>query len=146
MYWPVKSSDLNPVEHAWYIFQRRVSERNLLHNSMQRWKRALFEKLGNINFVRRLIKDFAFHCRAVIAAHEVTQYFYVTLKILESSQGSLKSVSISPGVHITVWYTNCFCCCCFFVFFMVGGYYCSLLYFFHFCCRCCCFMVCFRFL
>ena len=44
MDWPAKSLDLNPIEHAWDILQRRISNRQNQPNSLQELADALVDE------------------------------------------------------------------------------------------------------
>ena len=61
MDWPAKSPDLNPIEHAWEILQRRISNRQNQPNSLQELADTLVE-------FQTLIRSFPNRCREVIRA------------------------------------------------------------------------------
>ena len=70
MDWPAKSSDLNLIEHAWDILQRRISNRQNQPNSLQELADALVDEWSRIPQVefQRLIRSFQNRCREVIRA------------------------------------------------------------------------------
>ena len=47
--WPVKSPDLNPIEHVWDLLDRRVRARALPHRNAWELAGALVEEWGNIS-------------------------------------------------------------------------------------------------
>ena len=70
MDWPAKSPDLNPIEHAWDILQRRISNRQNQPNSLQELADALVDEWSRISQVefQTLIRIFQNRCRKVIRA------------------------------------------------------------------------------
>lgn len=70
MDWPAKSPDLNPIEHAWDILQRRISNRQNPPNILQELADALVQEWSAIPQAdfRRLIGSFPNRCREVIRA------------------------------------------------------------------------------
>lgn len=68
MDWPSRSPDLNPIEHAWDILQRRVSARNNPPQNRQELTRALQEEWQRIPQIghRRLIRSMRRRCQAVM--------------------------------------------------------------------------------
>ena len=70
MDWPAKSPDLNPIEHAWDILQRRISNRQNPPNTLQELADALVQEWSAIPQAdfRRLIGSFPNRCREVIRA------------------------------------------------------------------------------
>jgi transposase len=70
MDWPAKSPDLNPIEHAWDILQRRISNRQNQPNSLQELADALVDEWSRIPQVefQTLIRSFQNRCGEVIRA------------------------------------------------------------------------------
>jgi transposase len=70
MDWPAKSPDLNPIEHAWDILQRWISNRQNQPNSLQELADALVDEWSRIPQVefQTLIRSFQNRCREVIHA------------------------------------------------------------------------------
>ena len=70
MDWPAKSPDLNPIEHAWDILQRRISNRQNQLNSLQELADALIDEWSRIPQVefQTLIRSFQNRWREVIRA------------------------------------------------------------------------------
>jgi transposase len=68
MDWPAKSPDLNPIEHAWDILQRWISNRQNQPNTLQELADALVDEWSRIPQVefQRLIRSFQNRCREVI--------------------------------------------------------------------------------
>ena len=69
MEWPVRSLDLNPIEHAWDMLQTAVSSRPVQPASVQ-LRQALLEEWDQIPEykIRRLISSMRRRCQAVIEA------------------------------------------------------------------------------
>ena len=72
MDWPSRSLDLNPIEHAWDMLQRAISNRHRLPDTRGELIQALHEEWQRIlqMSLRRLIRSMPRRCRAVIQAHE----------------------------------------------------------------------------
>ena len=70
MEWPSRSSDLNPIEHAWDILQGRVSSHQRLPENCDELFNALQEEWQRIPLIdiRRLIRSMHQRCNAVIRA------------------------------------------------------------------------------
>ena len=72
--WPALSPDLNPIEHLWDEFGRRV--RNGLNppETLDELRRALIQEWNNIPqaFIRNLIGPMRRRCQAVINTREDT--------------------------------------------------------------------------
>ena len=70
MEWPAYSHDLNPIEHAWDILQRRVNRRPHKPRNVQELSNALTEEWQHINQreFRRLVRSFPKRCAEVIRA------------------------------------------------------------------------------
>jgi transposase len=70
MDWPAKSPDLNPIEHAWEILQRRISNRQNQPNSLQELADTRVDEWSRIPQVefQTLIRSFPNRCREVIRA------------------------------------------------------------------------------
>ncbi|CDQ58389.1 unnamed protein product [Oncorhynchus mykiss] len=47
--WPVKSTDLNPIENVWKLLDRRVRARAIRPRNVQELAGALVEEWGNIS-------------------------------------------------------------------------------------------------
>ena len=70
MEWPANSPDLNPIEHAWDMLQRRVSARQQQPQTLQELENALnqeWRRIPQADF-RKLISSFPKRCREVITA------------------------------------------------------------------------------
>jgi transposase len=70
MDWPEKSPDLSPIEHAWDILQRRISNRQNQPNSLQELVDAPLDEWSRIPQVefQTLIRSFQNRWREVIRA------------------------------------------------------------------------------
>ena len=70
MYWPAWSPDLNPIEHAWDMLQRRVSARQPKPPTRAELAATLIEEWGMIpQFdICKLIRSFPTRIRYVIQA------------------------------------------------------------------------------
>ena len=70
MVWPCRSLDLNPIEHAWDILQRRVSSRQRLPENPDELLNALQEEWQRVPRmdIRRSIRSVHRHCNAFIRA------------------------------------------------------------------------------
>ena len=55
--WPVRSPDLNPIEHVWYIIGRRVKERKPLVQTLNELEQTLHQEWQRLTQVqiRRLV-------------------------------------------------------------------------------------------
>ena len=69
--WPSKSPDLNPIEHLWDEFDRRVCQRQSSPQSLDQFSQALQHEWQRIPQVRiqNLIRFMPRRCRTVLAAH-----------------------------------------------------------------------------
>jgi hypothetical protein len=67
MDWPAKSPDLHPIEHAWDILQRQISNRQNQSNSLQELADALVDEWSRIPQVefQTLIRSFQNRCGEV---------------------------------------------------------------------------------
>ena len=70
MYWPARSPDINPIEHAWDMLQRRVCARQYKPATRNELAAALIEEWGLIpqRDMKKLIRSFQTRCREVIRA------------------------------------------------------------------------------
>ena len=70
MDWPAKSLDMNPIQHAWDMFQVCVAARNPPPGTVAELEGVLIEEWSNITLVelQKLIRSFNSCCRAVITA------------------------------------------------------------------------------
>lgn len=70
MDWPARSPDLNPVEHAWDMLQRRLSARNRQPETLDELQNALLQEWAQIPQAdfRNLILSFNNRCQEVIQA------------------------------------------------------------------------------
>ena len=70
MEWPARSPDLNPIEHAWDILQRRLSSRIRQPRTAEELSNFLVEEWHRIPVadIRRLILSFPRRCQEVINA------------------------------------------------------------------------------
>jgi len=70
MEWPARSPDLNPIEHAWDMLQRRISASDRQPRTVQELQILLAEEWLRIPVadIRRLILSFPQRCREVIDA------------------------------------------------------------------------------
>ena len=70
MDWPARSSDLNPIEHAWDILQRAISDRPLHPRTLQELNDTLVAEWRLIpqNRIQTLITGMRRRRRAVIDA------------------------------------------------------------------------------
>ena len=68
--WPVRSPDLNPIEHAWDMLQKAISSRQVQPATVRELREALIEwaQLPQ-HKLRRLIGSMRRQCQAVINAH-----------------------------------------------------------------------------
>ena len=68
MEWPSRSTDLNPIERAWDILQRRVSSLQRIPEKHDELLNALQEEWKRIPWmdIRRLIRSMHRRCHAVI--------------------------------------------------------------------------------
>ena len=60
MEWPARSPDMNPIEHAWDMLQRRVSARQRQPSTRNELVAALTEEWGLIpqRDIKKLIRSF----------------------------------------------------------------------------------------
>ena len=75
--WPVKSPDLNPIEHVWDLLDRRLRARDITPRNVRELAGALVEKWGNISQQERanLVQSMRRRCTAVLnAAGDHTRY------------------------------------------------------------------------
>lgn len=70
MDWPARSPDLNPIEHAWDMLQRRISRRIRKPETRDQLANMLIEEWRQIPLAefRKLIRSFKNRCREVIQA------------------------------------------------------------------------------
>jgi transposase len=70
MEWPAKSPDLNPIEHAWDILQRRIMARQHQPTTLQQLENALVQEWSLIPQAEfcKLTHSFTNRCREVIRA------------------------------------------------------------------------------
>ncbi|KAL0152830.1 hypothetical protein M9458_051870 [Cirrhinus mrigala] len=70
MDWPARSSDLNPIEHIWYIMSRSIHQRHVASQTVQELADALVQVWEEIpqETIRHLIRSMPGHCRQVIRA------------------------------------------------------------------------------
>ena len=70
MEWPAKSPDLNSIQHAWHILQRRIMARQHKPNTLQQLQNALVQEWSLIPQAEfcKLIRSFPNRCREVIRA------------------------------------------------------------------------------
>ena len=68
---PFKSPDLNPIEHLWGDFDRRVRSRQPAPQTLQDLQQALEQNLGRIpqDRIRRFIECMSRRVRAVLQAN-----------------------------------------------------------------------------
>ena len=67
--WPVKSPDLNPIEHVWDLMDRRVRSRAIPLRNVQELAGALVEEWGNISqYKQSNLVQYMRRCTAVINA------------------------------------------------------------------------------
>ena len=77
MEWPARSPDLNPIEHAWDILQRRLSNRNPKPRTIGELENALIAEWVQIPRadIRKLIRSFQNRCQEVINARGGHTYY-----------------------------------------------------------------------
>ena len=70
MPWPVKSMDLNPIEHVWDLLDRRVRARAIPPINFRELAGALVEESGNISQqeLANLVQSMRRRCTAVLSA------------------------------------------------------------------------------
>uniref|UniRef100_A0A674DST4 Transposase Tc1-like domain-containing protein n=1 Tax=Salmo trutta TaxID=8032 RepID=A0A674DST4_SALTR len=70
MDWPVRSPDLNPIEHIWDIMSRSIHQRHVAPQTVQELADALVQVWEEIpqETIRHLIRSMPRHCREVIQA------------------------------------------------------------------------------
>lgn len=70
MYWPARSPDLNPLEHAWDILQRRIKSRNPQPSTRIELANVLVEEWALIPLadIRTLIRSFPKRIQEVVTA------------------------------------------------------------------------------
>ena len=71
MDWTARSPDLNPIEHAWDMLQRRISARDPQPRTVRELTNKLIDEWLRIPVadIRRLILSFPRRCQEVINAH-----------------------------------------------------------------------------
>lgn len=77
MDWPARSPDINPIEHAWDMLQRRVSQRARRPDTRQELENMLVEEWRRIPQadIRNLIRSFRNRCQEVIMARGGHTYY-----------------------------------------------------------------------
>ena len=72
MDWPARSPDLNPIEHAWDMLQRRISARDCQPRTVRELTNMLIDEWLRIPVadIRRLILSFPRRCQEVINARD----------------------------------------------------------------------------
>ena len=77
MDWPARSPDINPIEHAWDMLQRRISARFPKPDTRQELANALKEEWKNIPHgeIQTLVLSFNNRCREVIRARGGHNYY-----------------------------------------------------------------------
>ena len=70
MDWPARSPDMNPIEHAWDVLQRRISARNPKPDTLQELADALVEEWRRIPLreIQTLVLSFGRRCQEVVRA------------------------------------------------------------------------------
>uniref|UniRef100_A0A8K9XJ96 Tc1-like transposase DDE domain-containing protein n=1 Tax=Oncorhynchus mykiss TaxID=8022 RepID=A0A8K9XJ96_ONCMY len=68
--WPAKSPDLNPIEHVWYLLDRKVRARDIPPQNVCELAGALVEERGNISpqELSNLVQSMRRRCTAVLNA------------------------------------------------------------------------------
>ena len=68
--WPVKSSDLNPIEHVWDLLDRRVRASAISPRNVRELAGALVEEWGNISQqeLANLVQSMKRRCTGILNA------------------------------------------------------------------------------
>ena len=69
--WPIRSPDLDPVEHAWDMLQTAISARSVQPNTVQVLQQALLDEYTRIpqQSIQMLISRMRRKCRPVIQSN-----------------------------------------------------------------------------
>lgn len=83
MDWPALSPDLNPIEHAWDLLQRRLSARDIQPQTLPQLAEALADEWSRIPIqeILNLIHSFPRRCRAVVAARGGHTRYSISINI-----------------------------------------------------------------
>uniref|UniRef100_A0A8K9XZB2 Transposase Tc1-like domain-containing protein n=1 Tax=Oncorhynchus mykiss TaxID=8022 RepID=A0A8K9XZB2_ONCMY len=112
MDWPVRSPDLNPIEHIWDIMSRSIHQRHIAPQTVQELADALVQVWEEIpqETMRHLIRSMPRRCREVIQArggHTLLSLILTCLKDITSKLDQpvvwfstlILSVTPNPDLH-----------------------------------------------
>ncbi|UYV65426.1 hypothetical protein LAZ67_3004332 [Cordylochernes scorpioides] len=76
MDWPVRSPDLNPIEHVWDALRRRIGARHPSPRTLVELRTALLEEWGllPLDLLQSLANSMRARCETLIATGSTTQW------------------------------------------------------------------------
>ncbi|UYV66518.1 hypothetical protein LAZ67_4001945 [Cordylochernes scorpioides] len=97
MDWPARSPDLNPIEHVWDAFGRRIGARHPSPRTLVELRTALLKEWGllPLDLLQSLVNSMRARCETVIAVRGIFKLDYSSDS--DDNFGILETSAIGPG-------------------------------------------------